>query len=354
MKPTLFSYHYRPAIIGLDISDHVAKAVELQRNRHGMKFRALAERGIPDGWCVDGEIHEPSKLAQLIRSMLAEPLQGKFSTKACVASLPEQHTFVKLIPLGTFAPEERGEAIRWAASQHLPFNVDEVELDAELHPELGSEKDLRVLIGAAPKNLVASVTTVLISAGLQPLGLDLESIALARAMANAHPTGAELIIDLGGNRTTVCVVFQGVVHFSSNLPFSGENLTRTVASRLHLSAVEAEKAKRIFGLSATRGRGRVRAALLPEFHALSEKLREIITFTQNHFPTLPPTARISLTGGGALLNGVRELFTEELQQPVEEFHVSVRDGDSKNELPIGLRMRFGTAIGLALQQPLRS
>lgn len=351
MITKLFSYHYRPAVFGLDFSDHVVKAVELRHDRHGVKLRALAERGIPDGWCVDGEIHEPSKIAQLIRTMLAEPLQGKFSTKACVASLPEQHTFVKLITLGTFAPEERAEAVRWAASQHLPFNIEEVELDAEFHPELGAGKDLRVLIGAAPKNLVESVTTVLTSAGLHPVGLDLESTALARAMAAPHDKATEFIIDLGGNRTTVCIVYQGVVHFSSNLPFSGENLTRTVASRLHLSTVEAEKAKRIFGLSTTRGRGRVRAALLPEFHALSEKLREIITFTQNHFPTLPPVQRVSLAGGGALLGGVRELFAEELKLPIEEFHVAVQDTGSKNELPVGLRMRFSTAIGLALQQP---
>lgn len=354
MKSSLFSYHYQPAIFGLDFSDHVVKAVELRHDRHGVKLRALAERGIPDGWCVDGEIREPSKLAQLLRTMLAEPLQGKFSTKACVASLPEQHTFVKFIPLGIFAPEEQREAIRWAASQHLPFNVDEVELDAELHPELGTGKDLHVLIGAAPKNLIESVTTVLTSAGLHPLGLDLESTALARAMAAPHPTGTELVIDLGGNRTTVCVMFRGVIHFSSNLPFSGENLTRTVASRLHLSTVEAEKAKRIFGLATTRGRGRVRAALLPEFHALTEKVREIIMFTQNHFSTLPPVQRISLTGGGALLSGVHELLTQELKQPVEEFHVAVKDADSKNELPQGLRLRFSTAIGLALEQPLLS
>jgi type IV pilus assembly protein PilM len=345
---SLFAYHYQPRIVGIDLSDHVVRAVELQSHRGGHVLHALGEAGVPDGWLVDGEVHEPSKLADVIRTMLSHPLQGKFTSRNAVASLPEQRTFMKLVSLARFNPSEQAEAIRWEASQHLPFTLDEVELDAEFHPELDQNNGTAVVIAAAPKTIVESYITTLTAAGLRLVGLDLESAALTRSIIHDDAQATELLIDLGGNRTTVCVLGKGVVHFSSSLPFSGSDLTRTVSQRLHLTLSEAEKAKRIFGLSPSRGRGRVRAALLPELHALGEKIREIITFTQNHFPELAPPQRLLLTGGGSLLSGIDELFQEMLNVPTLEPSLVVKAQQKNAELPLGIRARFSTAIGLAL------
>lgn len=346
-----FSFHYRPQIIGLDISDHVIKAVELQRVKGGHALRAVSERGVPEGWIVDGEIREPSQVAHLISELVSRPLEGKFSSKVCVASLPEQRTFVKLISIDSFAPAEKQEAIRWAASQHIPFTLEEVELDSEPHPELSQGAKTAIVVGAAPKVLVESYTTALTAAGLKVVGLDLESTALARALAHSGNNATELIIDLGGNRTTVCVCFRGVVHLSSNLPFSGSDLTRTVSERLHLSLSEAEKAKHIFGLHPTRGHGRVRAALIPELNALVEKLREIIEFSRNHFPALSPFGQLTLTGGGSLLNGIDEILSSGLSLTCAKLDIPVHGRHSHSPLPRGLGARFSTAIGLALTSP---
>lgn len=338
----------QPPLIGLDLSDLVLRAVTLSRGPKP-RLEAFQEVLLPPGLITEGEIQRVLEVAGRIRTLLQHADPSPIRRTFVVGSLPDRRTFVKLITLPE-APSSLDveAAIRQQVSQHIPFSAEDVYLDWQPVPVKGSRP--AYLVGAAPKPLVTAYLEALEAAGLTVIGLEMESVALARAvLPEPWPTPATFVMDLGGTRTTVVAVARGVIQFAANLPFSGNLFTQTIARELRLSFTDAEKLKVLYGLSRTKGRGTVSRCLNRPLADLVRKLFELQRFLANHFPEAGQLESCVVTGGGARLTGFPEYLANELK-------VSVVLGDPTRHLqrptiiPIARLPSFTTAIGLALRR----
>ena len=109
---------------GLDISDSFIRFVVLER--HGQRYRLpiRAEMPVPSGAIVDGELRQPAVVVDLLRQLLTA---ANISHARPVVSLPERHTFIKLIPLTVtdVQPATITTALQTVAEQHVPYALAE-------------------------------------------------------------------------------------------------------------------------------------------------------------------------------------------------------------------------------------
>ena len=82
---------------------------------------------------------------------------------------------IKKISMDRMKEAEAREVIRWEAEQHVPFDVESVELDHQTLDPNGEGTQMDVLLVAAKRELIESKLRVLIEAGVSASVVDVVS-----------------------------------------------------------------------------------------------------------------------------------------------------------------------------------
>ena len=83
--------------------------------------------------------------------------------------------------------EDARDVIRWEAQNHVPFDMESVELDFQILDPDGDGLQMNVLLVAAKRELVEGRQSLLAEAGLEPVVMDVDAFALHNAFEVNHP-----------------------------------------------------------------------------------------------------------------------------------------------------------------------
>jgi len=364
----------KPEAFGLDISDLSLKIIKLKKKGKFLGLASFGEEEIKPGIIKEGEIKDEEKLAEIIKEAIKKVKGERIKTKYVVASLPEEKAFLEVIQMPCLSEEDLKSAIIYEAENYIPLPIEEVYLDFQPVPPLYNHLDhLDVLIAALPKKIVDPYLSALKSAGLKPLILEIESLAIARALIkNQTTTSPVLLIDLGATRTSFIVFSGHALRFTSSIPVSSQSFTEIIAKSLAISLAEAEKLKIQHGLEEKikieiknkkseriMERGKIFEALIPALTDLTQQIKRHLDYYQSHasHEHLPPNekgvSKIFLCGGGANLAGLSDFLSLELKLRVELgnpwINILAEPLKEVAELPYEKSLSYATALGLALR-----
>src|SRR3989344_7277903 len=210
---------------------------------------------------------------------------------------------------------------------------------------------IRILLAAAPRNLVDNYVQTLELAGLAPIALEIEATAIARALIpdDAPADEAVGIMDIGATRSSLMVFDGGAVQMSISIPISGLEITKMVSEALNVPMADAEIIKRECGLDADRCEDKMWRILLPMMDDMTIKIRNALRFYKIGFPLGKKIEKLCLCRGGALFREIDTVLSRKLT-------IKVRRGDAlvnvDPRLPRGFpkdtALTYATAIGLGL------
>lgn len=343
--------------IGIDISDHSFKLVELKKRRGKIGFQALGKVDLPPGVISKGEIQDEKRAVNFLHSLVNKPKFGRVESKYVVASLPEMKTFVKLLKINS-AAEDVPEAVEAEAEKHIPFLADEVYMDWQEIGKDGKENKKLVLAGVSPKNTINQYFNLFYSAGLSVESLEVEPVAIVRSILKEENPNLKnamgknyIIVDLGYNHTTIIVYSKNTILFTSNVPFSGKEITEDIASKLDIKNSEAEKKKRKMG-SKSKNYKKIKKVIDTKMEELDKRLGRVIEFYQESFSNRGHIDSLILIGGGAGLNGFRKGLSSlpastEVVRGNPFMHLDI-DKKSKEKIKDINKASFATSVGLGL------
>jgi len=348
---------------GLDISDLSLKIAELTKQHEGYKLTSFGEFSIPVGVIEQGEVKQEERLTSIIRSSLSNLEGGKVQTKYVVVSLPEEKAFLQMLQFPRMNIEELSEAVRFEAENYIPYAIDKVYLDFQVVPPLHNHLDhLDVLLASLPKDVVDPYMSVLENAGLTPVALEVESLAISRVLVKGGVVPWPiLIMDIGATRTSLSIFSGYSSRFTASIPISAEHFTQGIEKALSVGKSEAEQLKIQHGLSGredSEGK-KIFEALTPSLTDFIEQLRKYMTYYESHIghqhlrrPT-KNVRKIILCGGGANLKGLPEFLTKELkiETSVGNPWHNILPSSLKELPPISFQdsIRYTTALGLSLR-----
>lgn len=332
---------------GLDIGSHSIKAVELVRE--GENFRLVAA-GItaspPKGMAPENEA-ELLQVSEAIKRLVTDT---KISVRNVVVALPESQVFARPVKFPPLTDAEIASAIQWEAEQYIPIPASDAVIDYQI---IGRKQDTTgetsVLLVAAPKALVEKYMKVVKNAGLNPVAVETELIALSRSIA--PPDKTALIIDFGARSTDIAVCVNRQLVFSRSFPTAGEAITRAVAQGLAVEAGQAEEYKRAYGLAAGRLEGKVRVAIDPIFKVIEDELKKAIQYWISEQQGSQINV-VVLSGGTAGLPEVSTSLAQALGMEVtigDPFAQIVKDAELAKSLA-GYSPLYAIAVGLAQRE----
>lgn len=334
---------------GLDLSDLVIRAVQFGGQGKNIAVRGFGQINLQPGIISGGDVMEPKALSEAVKNLVSHPQTGHISGKRVVASLPDSRSFVKVIEIPQVEDHQRQETIQWELAQHLPLAMDELYLDWQT---IDGSNGNRVVACAVPKTVADSYVTSLEEAGLQPIGLIVEPLAIAYSLLPVHQNLETdvLLIDLGHTRTSFIVSDHGVVTFSlTKTDFSGQLMTQTIAKGLNLTDTEAEEAKILCGLDPERGQAALPKLLWPMIEALSQHIQSILTYYQSHNQG-HHLSEIILVGGGAHLRNLVPELSNKVGLPVKLGNpfTQIEHIGQHRAFPMERHLSLPTVIGLGL------
>lgn len=347
----------QPEIFGLDISDLTIKFAKVDRGKNQVLLDYCGEVEIPEGIIIGGEIKSEKDLASILKDGLRTADGRKVNQRYCVASLPEEKSFVRVIELPSVKREDLARAIRWEVEGVIPMRLDEIYYDFSPISLAESGDHIDVLITAFPRGLVDSYSQVLKTSDFRPMALELESQAISRAIISADlGRSALVIVDVGATRTSFIIFVQGSVIFTKTIGVGGRDFEAAISNALKVSREEARRIKIEVGLSKNYRSGAVFDALAPLVDSITAELKQELEFYAN-FPSLrrkslPDIEKVVLCGGDANLVGLEKHVSTTIKKltvignPFSNFRLppGVIPPVPKNK-----SLKYSTAIGLALR-----
>lgn len=331
---------------GVDISDKMMRIVEAYDTNKGIIINAFGEIPVPSGIIVEGEIKDTAKASELLQN-LYNAVTGKISSPFAIVAVPERKTFTKIATIEKLPESEIDDAIQFEAEQHFPVPLEDMYLAWSL---LETKKESQtILLSAADKNIIEQYTLLFEENEKYLIVAEPETFAVKRALLKnqSEPT---LIIDLGKSKTTLSIVVNDTIAYTTTIQFSGNVLTSKISKELNLSEEQAERAKLLFGMNPRKSKGAVRKLLIPLFEPLFDQVNDIIRYYTNTFESSQTIAQILLCGGGSQMEGILEYCNEQLHIPTSNKKIQLntnnkvtRDFSQKGQLS------FTTALGLALR-----
>lgn len=344
--------------VGLDISEHVFRLVEIRRGpfyRRKLQLHRYSEERVPDGVVVAGEFKKPEAVTEHLRNLVKKAYKRPTSHGA-VVSLPETRTFIKVI---TVKKPEKLEAIPSAilaeAELHIPTPINDLYIDwqhIEDPRDIPVGKPMGVTVAAAPKQIVDSYSSALEAAGLIPVAFEIEAQAIVRSVIAGKVDADKSvgIVDFGASRSSFIVYDKGTIQFTVSIPLSGDVVTRRIAESLTIDVPEAERTKRQCGVDAHKCGTRLWSIMEPFLSEMADRIIDAVNFYRDHFPGGRPLDEIILCGGGANMARMDELLSELTKTPVRRADPWVNIDPGHSPLPPEIILSSTTAIGLALRQ----
>jgi type IV pilus assembly protein PilM len=345
----MFNLGKSKSLIGLDIGSSSVKAVELKRGRGGYELVAYGIEPLAQDTVVDGAIMDAPSVAEKI-SLIFDG--QKIKTKEVATAVSGHSVIVKPVTMPLMSEDELYDQIQTEASQHIPFDIADVNLSHQLLE--ANENQMNVILVAVKKDKILNHTNVLAQAGKTPVVVDIDAFALQNCFeVNYEPDPSQVValLNIGASVMNINIVRGWTPLFTRDVSVGGNQYTDALQKELDLSFEDAEKLK--MGGTHTGVSEEQKTAIL---RSVSDIL---ILEIQKTFDFFRATAsgenirRIVVAGGTARVPGLLDLLREEFAMPVEELYpfrkISFQASQFDETLLRENAPRLAIAVGLALR-----
>lgn len=339
---------------GIDLNDSSVRIVQMEKSGNKDSVVGYGFANIISGSIVEGEIVNKDQVALAIKKAFSSSAPKKIKSNKVICSLPETKAFLRIISIPKMKEEEAKEAIKWEIEANIPLTLDQVYYDWQiLEKNVSCEKNkMDVLIVAISKNTVDQFIEVMEKAGLEVVGMEIESIAQARSLlASGKQEKSSLILDLDEIGTSFFISSGNVPCFTSSIPVSGRSLNNSISKALSVSLEEAEKIKNNYGIGSEFKNNNIFLAVKPVLENLVSEIERSIEFFVSELGYSNCIDEIILCGKEANIKGMVTYLSKRLGKKVVlgDPWVNVSMKGKLPEMERTLSVEYSTAIGLALR-----
>ncbi len=337
-------------LVGLDIGSSTVKAVELHKVKKGYELAYAAMEPLASDTVVDGAIMDALSVSDSISKIFAEQ---KIKTRHVATSVSGHSVIVKKISLPLMSEEELEESIQWEAEQHIPFDIQDVNLDYLVLNPASPSSTTDVLLVAVKKDKILNHTNVITQAGRSPVVVDIDAFAVQNAFdVNYSPASNSTValLNIGASIMNIVVTKGGTPLFTRDVSSGGNQYTDVLQKELNLSFEEAEQVK----MGKT-----IEGVPSESVPSLLQSISEVLLLeVQKTFDFFRATSigdqiqRIYVSGGCAKVFGLLDLLQQKFSIPVEMLNpfrnLTIRKGLEQAKLD-ELAPSMAVAVGLALR-----
>lgn len=322
---TFYNYFPTPEYLtlstsGIALSDDSIHFIQLRHGlwSTGLKFSRHEKITLPKDTVESGFVNSAEKLAEALKD-----LSKRHGLSFARATLPEERAYVFTASIDRVPSEGLRDAVAFIIEENAPVTLANSIFDFDVLDTV-EEGKIRVVVSVISKKVVDYYLQVFSAAGLTPVSFDIESQAIARAVVPKGDRVAQLILNLGRDKTGFYVVEDEVVQFTTTLPYGSDG-----GGRSHIDDLKTEL-KKIFTFWSARSK---------------------VGFAERKIE------KIILCGAASLDYGYVSEFMADIPEPYDWADPWGNISPSPKKLPPELvrdTLEYVSAVGLAIPHPHRT
>ena len=339
----------RKTTVGLDIGSGLIKVVVIDHGKREPELVKVAIIPLLADAIVEGEVMDPGIVADAIRSALDN---AGVKHKSVVTAVGGRDVIIKKIQIERVKEQQARELMRWEAEQHVPFDMESVELDFQILDPDADGLEMSVLLVAAKRELIESKVRVLADAGLQAAAVDVDAFALHNAFEINYPdamNGVVALVNIGHEVTNINILDDGVPILTRDLTLGTRRFREDLQRERGLGAEEAEQLLQGYDRSP-----HLDAVLESRGEEIGVGIERAAAFLASSSRSGSQLRAIYTCGGGARIPGLTETLSNRLRLTVEQANplasLRVRDGAFESLVTDEVAPLLMLPIGLALRR----
>ena len=343
-------------VVGLDIGTSSIKIAEIKTTKKGSQLVHFDTIMLPPDTIRDGQVMHAPQLSDRIQEIWK---LNKVRNKKCAVALSGNAVIIKKISLPEMTVEELEDSIQWEAEQYIPFDIKDVNVDAQIINPNAGQGQMDVLLVAAKKAVIEEFIEVVRDARVDPVVVDVDAFALYNAFELNFQIPSEdtvALIDVGASTVNINVIGEGHSAFTRDITLGGNALTEEISKQFAVPWEEAEHMKTSSETTLSM------SGVLREVQRISERVSEqLVSEIQRSLDFFAATsmnadiATIYLSGGAALQSGLIEGLGRRLGAEVKALNPFNNLVVDPKKFDFALLQRMAPvasiAVGLALRAP---
>jgi type IV pilus assembly protein PilM len=223
-------------VIGLDIGSYSIKAVEILNTLKSYEIVNFYENVVPHLDGVPMDAVAPSCMEQLFK-------ENNLTADRIVTAMPGQFISSRIMSFGFSDARKIATAVFSEIETAVPFDMEEMVWD---HQVLGTVGNQSVALAVMTrKAFLRNFLELLQRINIDPKIVDIDSLAFYNLSSymQGEPGESFGMIDVGHEKTSVCIVRDGVLRMFRSINLGGRFITEFLARDLEISFQEAQRIK---------------------------------------------------------------------------------------------------------------
>ncbi len=342
--------------VGIDIGSHSVKVVHLKKLHDGFKLLNYEIRPtVPQGVEYVPSDLRPDRFAPILVEIFKTLHINPKKIQHLVTSVGGDNTSIKQIKTIFLPDEELESALFFEAKKHIPISGTDMVLDYQVLSVEEKTNNMNILLAATSKDLLNEHTNILVTAGLNPNIVDIDSMAVANSFAlNAFvEEGVYVLLNLGAHRTNMVIWGPDSKFFARDIAYGGYNFTRDIMRKRQMEYEAAENHKLEWGLMDNPNSPESKTISMLDISekstedAIVEEIRRSLRFYVKEAGN-SDFRKLYIMGGSAKLKGLKDYIQEKVSIPTDIFMPFINvempekfmdKKDPQLALAIGLAMR---------------
>lgn len=354
------------SFVGIDIGTSSLKLVELVNRRRRIELATYAQASAPN-ILADLSVSE-DEAVEKTKALLSKMMEkAGVASDTIIAALPVSAVFSTVIQMPQLPEAEMEKAVRFAARDVVPADLDEMVLgwsrvgeQPHMTTDAAETKHDRakgaaiqrsgptpVFLTAAPQWAINRYVAVAKALQMKLIALEVETFPLVRSLLH-DPTSSGFIIDIGDLSTTFHVIDAGTPRVSHSFEFGGYHISEAIAKALSISQEEAEQKKAELGMTAEAPEAQRSATEMAVRKQVDKAMQLLKLYEEQQERSIKKAV---LIGGGANLKGLKEFWASAtgLQTQIGNPWRGLSYPEHLDARLQILGPTFGVAVGLALR-----
>lgn len=223
-------------VIGLDIGSYSIKAVEIVNTFNSYEISNFYENVIPEVEQISPDVLLPACMEQLFK-------ENDLHADRIITAIRGQYISSRIQTFAFADQRKIAGAVMAEVEDAVPFNLDDMIVDHQILGTVGGKTV--VLVVMTKKVFLKNFLEHLQKVSIDPKLVDVDSLALYNLTSHmsVSPDICYGLVDIGHEKTSVCLVQNGILKMFRSINLGGRYLSEFLARDLEVNFSEAQRLK---------------------------------------------------------------------------------------------------------------